>query len=1020
MAVLEFKMKCHFSVLLRSSILFLAFLLSTWFLSPKTCKALNRTEISGHVTYHGTPLCALVLANGQRQFSCNNEGGFHLTNVPFDANDRITLFVFCSGFRPYKTILTSGETDLTVEMSTEPNGKRPVVTITSMTQSAAKPGWIEISGKIENQFGVPLRALVLINGQHAFTNDPVGTFSLTVPVGPNGSILLYGFCDGMMPYKIFVSDTTVGQVLGPLASAAVAIYAYGDLENPLYSTATTDSDDLSKAGLFEIPLVTLSDDMLYVIKVTGGVNLDADADGVSDETAIPNLGSFHLVAQGVDLRHSDFKVNILTELIYQQVAYLIAAQYPVNDILESINQFSEVLIRADLNGDGEKDIRDLMEWTPLYDKTVVSRDWTLLEDCLDAIHNGESYFALINHIFSPTISVIADDLDYQLPGLTFSGTHAFVVDSNPDDVGTGLSLLIIDISDPSTPFIEGVAETPGRPRNVDVADNLAYVLTDEGLCVIDISDSANPAIISTMDVPDDINGPYDVCVVGDYAYVTNNNAGLHVVDVSNPSTPSIIGTLDLPRAAGVVVAGLNAYVTSGEDYLFIIDVADPSKPEILGSIKTFIPSTGGTPYTAIAVDDSHVFVPGGEIIDVEDPVNPVVVGSFKTGGAISGIDIVGDNAYILFTYSGLEVVDISTPSHPSSTRAYETPDYCRDLFVSGNYAYIAGGDHGFRVVQLNYPIVEYDVSRLDEPLEKEPFVSFSLVVPDDNRAYSVGDNLEIINISDPTTPYIIDSLGLSGNPGGLEISGGYAYIYYDMSPVLDIIDTWNPWALARVGSISLSSFYIQRIESIAVSGSYIFAGASEYSFDQFSSGHDFFVIDRSNPFNPEIVGQTAISITPEYMVVYGSHVYAASANDICVLDISDPQNAIIVNTINLTDFWIRGVTLVDDHIYVAYERAFLIYDISNPEVPVLVGSAELEADTYPYGEIAVSGNYACLKALNDEHYFMLIFDVSDPTNPKTSYYIDSINERTEVAARNGYFYMLDGMGRFYIMKGIGE
>jgi hypothetical protein len=44
----------------------------------------------------------MILANGQKMFSCGaNLGQFEL-DVPLDANGKITLFGFASGLQPYK------------------------------------------------------------------------------------------------------------------------------------------------------------------------------------------------------------------------------------------------------------------------------------------------------------------------------------------------------------------------------------------------------------------------------------------------------------------------------------------------------------------------------------------------------------------------------------------------------------------------------------------------------------------------------------------------------------------------------------------------------------------------------------------------------------------------------------------------------------------------------------------------------------------------------------------------------
>lgn len=62
-------------------------------------------RISGTVTHDGTPLCAMVLANGKNMFTCGSNLGAYDLEVPLDGNRNITLYVFCSGFAPYKEVV---------------------------------------------------------------------------------------------------------------------------------------------------------------------------------------------------------------------------------------------------------------------------------------------------------------------------------------------------------------------------------------------------------------------------------------------------------------------------------------------------------------------------------------------------------------------------------------------------------------------------------------------------------------------------------------------------------------------------------------------------------------------------------------------------------------------------------------------------------------------------------------------------------------------------------------------------
>ncbi|MCP4355133.1 MAG: hypothetical protein GY793_05785, partial [Proteobacteria bacterium] len=61
-------------------------------------------NITGDVHYGDTPLCAMVLANGQYMFSCGGDGRYDM-DVPLGEDGKITLYSFCEGFAPFKAVL---------------------------------------------------------------------------------------------------------------------------------------------------------------------------------------------------------------------------------------------------------------------------------------------------------------------------------------------------------------------------------------------------------------------------------------------------------------------------------------------------------------------------------------------------------------------------------------------------------------------------------------------------------------------------------------------------------------------------------------------------------------------------------------------------------------------------------------------------------------------------------------------------------------------------------------------------
>ncbi|MDM8522623.1 C25 family cysteine peptidase [Desulfococcaceae bacterium HSG8] len=163
-----------------------------------TLHAAERTNISGAVYYNGQPLNVMVLANGEYMFTDPSDGRYDL-DVPLDANGQITLFAFCDGLAPYKRILNSWEASYSdIYMSpASPDSRQMTLTATTTRTSS---GWVKVTGTATYN-GTPLNIMVLANGQYMFTNPSDGRYSLEVPSDENGNVTLFGFCDGMEPFK---------------------------------------------------------------------------------------------------------------------------------------------------------------------------------------------------------------------------------------------------------------------------------------------------------------------------------------------------------------------------------------------------------------------------------------------------------------------------------------------------------------------------------------------------------------------------------------------------------------------------------------------------------------------------------------------------------------------------------------------------------------------------------------------------------------------------------------------------
>jgi hypothetical protein len=186
---------------------YVVFMFSLFFLCNSLSFAANNdwVNINGTVTYNGSPVCTMVLANGQYMFTCSGDGSFNL-DVPLDLDTgQIRVFSFCEGLAPFEEVIYPAEGQgMQIEMAAGEGGSGMDVT---STLTAINNTWVRLEGKVSYN-GAPVCAMVLANGQYMFTCSGDGSYSLDVPLDPNdGSVTLYSFCSGLPPYKyVFTSD----------------------------------------------------------------------------------------------------------------------------------------------------------------------------------------------------------------------------------------------------------------------------------------------------------------------------------------------------------------------------------------------------------------------------------------------------------------------------------------------------------------------------------------------------------------------------------------------------------------------------------------------------------------------------------------------------------------------------------------------------------------------------------------------------------------------------------------------
>jgi hypothetical protein len=420
---------------------------------------------------------------------------------------------------------------------------------------------------------------------------------------------------------------------------------------------------------------------------------------------------------------------------------------------------------------------------------------------LDVVASGIAYTTELDHLdwtgsnlviidvatdpANPAVLGSHEDDWWRFEDVESQGDYSYVYDCKD------ATLLVIDVSDPSSTSLEGVAYVTSYSfHGMDLSGS--YVGISEGehgfglFNISDPTDSSFYAIEVLFETPDDVD---DVVVSGDYAYLANRGDGLRILDILDPTNPSEVGLCDTVYAFDrIAVSGGYAYCMTPWGDLWVVDVSTPSSPMQVGHLYYENWNSRG-----VYVQGDYAYLVGNhnptgddvarmDIIDVSNPVSPTFQGTYSCSDPTmnhGGLALSNHYAYLpVFDSSGtqggpgLRIVDILDPTAPNEVGSFKATDVggAGGVSVRGDHAFLSGtgGFHGFRTIDISDPT---------SPSEVASIGNFGNdIVLSGSYAYlgSVG-GFEFVDISDPTNPvgagYYFDSIG-----GTLDVSNGnHAY-----------------------------------------------------------------------------------------------------------------------------------------------------------------------------------------------------------------------------------------------------
>ncbi len=389
---------------------------------------------------------------------------------------------------------------------------------------------------------------------------------------------------------------------------------------------------------------------------------------------------------------------------------------------------------------------ELVRWSEEFQGCMID-----VESDTGYIYNGDTLMIVdMSELSSPVLVGAINVLSYY-PELAWKKEDAVYVG------GDSRGLSVIDVSDPTSPIeiplLEGIAIGAGQ-----IIDSMFAVSMYNQIGLIDVSEPLSPILIDTIGLGSIEYGWYDLSFDGRNIYYLltgwpfegmfselHTFSGFMTFALDTADTLCAISLTNYGNLRGdIVVSGDYIYVEEENSGLTAIDFTDPELP-----IETFIDAGD---QRSLKVQANYLYAyrryrhSPFTIYDITDPAAPVETAVFSD----VFYDICLYSHYVFATKDYRDQVKIFDVSFvPVLVDSFEND--ADELEVDGNLLYcISSGT--VDVYDISEPLSRIFVGRWD--------YSYSLRALNNGYAYLGGvyGNLALIDLSDPSSPVLVDTL----------------------------------------------------------------------------------------------------------------------------------------------------------------------------------------------------------------------------------------------------------------------
>ncbi len=269
------------------------------------------------------------------------------------------------------------------------------------------------------------------------------------------------------------------------------------------------------------------------------------------------------------------------------------------------------------------------------------------------------------------------------------------------------------------------------------------------------------------------------------------------------------------------------------------------------------------------------------------------------------------------------------------------------------------------------------------------------------------DGVKVFDVSSPDAPQLVNTLDLDGDmlvhvhDSILYCSNRFGNSHSGQGVrVFDVSDPGNPMFLVEMEPG-------QNGQSVDIE----FANDLVYML----SGGNLYIYDMSNPAIPELIGSAENLEGAMRMEVEGSRVYAGWSSGLTILDATDPETPVVLNTLpySLTG-GITSMQVRDGIVYVCRQGdGFRTIDVTDAQNPVVLdpqfwfAGPQINANIELDGDVAfISQSVVRSDGSEYDEYFGVV-DISDPSNLVRINHVvtDSRLRRGTIALQSGFAYL---------------